>query len=233
MAILFVIGLFIGVFAGYFIGMRAFGNLQAQDQGTLPGQNSGSGIGQVVTKQGLFATYAQDLGLDTEKFETCLNNDKYAGQVNSDLNLALAIGIGGTPFFVINNQYEDRGAVPYSEFQMRFDAELENASNRSVALGLIGPNDPTIGKKGAPIIMVEFSDYQCPYCAVFWKNSLPQIKKDYIDAGKVLFVYKNFPLKSRHSLAQKSAEAALCAGEQGKYWEYHDKLFSNQIYWGS
>lgn len=89
-------------------------------------------------------------------------------------------------------------------------------------------NDPVLGDKNAPLTIVEFSDFQCPYCARFRSETFEQIKKQYIDKGKVKFVYRDFPLSSIHPLAQKSAEASECANEQGKFWEYHDKIFLNQ-----
>jgi protein-disulfide isomerase len=88
-------------------------------------------------------------------------------------------------------------------------------------------DDPFIGSPDAPLVLVEFSDYQCPFCAKFFSNTLPQIKKEYIETGKVRYVFKDFPLRF-HKQAQKAAEAAHCAGEEGKYWELHDKLFENQ-----
>jgi len=89
-------------------------------------------------------------------------------------------------------------------------------------------DDPVLGKKDAPLTIVEFSDFQCPFCARFREQTLDQLKKEYIDTGKVRFVYRDFPLSSIHPYAEKAAEAAECADEQGKYWEYHDKLFENQ-----
>jgi len=75
---------------------------------------------------------------------------------------------------------------------------------------------------------MEFSDYQCPFCARHFRETLPQLEKDYIITGKVKYVFRNFPIESIHPLAFKAAEAANCAGEQGKYWEMHDRLFANQ-----
>ncbi|MBI4037136.1 thioredoxin domain-containing protein [Candidatus Daviesbacteria bacterium] len=90
-------------------------------------------------------------------------------------------------------------------------------------------DDPVLGNPNAPITIIEFSDYQCPFCQRFWTETLPLIKSQYIDTGKVKLVYRDFPLSSIHPDAQKAAEAAECADEQGKYWEYHDKLFENQF----
>ncbi|MEE8401762.1 MAG: thioredoxin domain-containing protein [Candidatus Hydrothermarchaeaceae archaeon] len=88
--------------------------------------------------------------------------------------------------------------------------------------------DPCQGSDDAPVTMIEFSDYQCPFCARFWTQTLPQIRKDYIETGKVRFVYRDFPIPVLgHAYATKAAEAAECAGDQGKYWEMHDALFEN------
>src|SRR5213080_887744 len=86
---------------------------------------------------------------------------------------------------------------------------------------------PVLGRNDAPVTLVEFSDYQCPFCQRFFATTLPALKKDYIDTGKLRFVYRDFPLEM-HPHARKAAEAAHCAGEQGKYWEMHDMLFQHQ-----
>ena len=88
-------------------------------------------------------------------------------------------------------------------------------------------DDPYLGKNDAPVTIVEFSDYQCPYCGRFYTETLPQIKSQYIDTGKVKLVFRDFPL-SFHPEALPAATAANCADEQGKYWEFHNKVFENQ-----
>jgi protein-disulfide isomerase len=89
---------------------------------------------------------------------------------------------------------------------------------------------PGIGMKNAPVTIVEFSDYQCPYCRKFWSETYHQLKKEYIDTGKVRLVFKDFPL-GFHDGAQPYAEAAHCAfdaqGEAG-YFRMHDKIFEEQ-----
>jgi protein-disulfide isomerase len=84
------------------------------------------------------------------------------------------------------------------------------------------------GDSDAKVTMIEFSDFQCPFCGKFFNETFSQIDKEFIQAGKVRFVMRNFPLTAIHANAQKAAEAAECAGEQGKYWQMHDKLFQNQ-----
>jgi protein-disulfide isomerase len=87
---------------------------------------------------------------------------------------------------------------------------------------------PALGRPDAPVTIVEFSDYQCPFCQRFAATTLPLLRKDYIDAGKVRYVFRDYPLAQLHPNARPAAEAAHCAGEQGKYWEMHDVLFQNQ-----
>ena len=88
----------------------------------------------------------------------------------------------------------------------------------------VGANDPTKGPASAPVTIIEYSDFQCPFCARV-NPTLDQVLKVYGD--KVRIVLKDFPLPN-HPEAPKAAEAAHCAGEQGKYWELHDRMFANQ-----
>ena len=87
---------------------------------------------------------------------------------------------------------------------------------------------PTKGKADAPVTLVEYSDYQCPYCAKVYRDTLPLIQKEYVDTGKVRYVMREHPLEAMHQDAMNASLAALCAGDQGKYWEMHNLLFDNQ-----
>ena len=93
-------------------------------------------------------------------------------------------------------------------------------------------DDAVLGNEDAPVTIIEFSDYQCPFCRKFWTETLPLIKSEYIDTGKVKFVYRDFPLIDLHPMAVSSAEAAECvreiAGNDAAYFEYHDKIFGEQ-----
>lgn len=89
-------------------------------------------------------------------------------------------------------------------------------------------DDDIKGNPDAPITIVEFSDYECPFCQRFYLTTYQQLKEKYIDTGKVNLVYRDFPLNF-HQNAQKAAEAAECAGEQGKYYEMHDLLFEKGV----
>ena len=92
---------------------------------------------------------------------------------------------------------------------------------------LIKNGSPMIGDPSAPITILEWGDYQCTYCYRFHESSLNTILDEYINSGKVNLVFKDFPLNGPDSVL--AAEAAYCADDQGKYWEYHDELYTN---WG-
>ena len=92
----------------------------------------------------------------------------------------------------------------------------------------VDPDDPVLGDKDAPITLVEFSDFQCPFCARVFDDAIAQLKQNEIKNGEIKLAYKDFPLRSIHPFAQKAAEGAQCAHNQGKFWEYHDALFANQ-----
>jgi len=94
-------------------------------------------------------------------------------------------------------------------------------------------DDPVKGNPDAPVTVVEYSDFQCPFCSRFFQQTLPLLEENYIDTGKVKLVYKDLPLDSLHPNARATHIAAECADEQEKFWEYHDVLFESQAEWQS
>jgi len=93
-------------------------------------------------------------------------------------------------------------------------------------------DDPVKGNPDAPVTIVEFSDFQCPFCKRFHETTLPLILENYVDTGKVKFVYRDFPIESLHpNGAIPTALAAQCANEQGMFWQFHDKIFQTQNNW--
>lgn len=81
------------------------------------------------------------------------------------------------------------------------------------------------GSPAAKVAVIEYSEYQCPYCGVFARDVWPALERDYINAGKVRFVFRHFPLVEMHPLALKAAHAAECAGAQGRFWDMSAALF--------
>lgn len=117
----------------------------------------------------------------------------------------------------------------------------ENAGNNIAQIGANQPSagsghiiklavedtDPSIGDAKAPVTIITFEDFECPFCRRFSQQTLPSIMEQYVKSGKVRIVWKDFPL-SIHSHARQAHEAARCAWEQNKFWDYHDLLFNNQ-----
>jgi len=99
------------------------------------------------------------------------------------------------------------------------------ASAQATFIGI--DDDPQLGKADAKVTIIEFGDFQCPFCRAFWRDTLPRIKKEYVDTGRVRIVFRDFA-QDVHPEALMTAMAAECADDQGKYWEFHDKAFREQ-----
>lgn len=113
-------------------------------------------------------------------------------------------------------------AQPFQEEELQNQPSPQQSPRASVS----ADNDPVKGLGSAPVTVIEFSDFECPFCARFVEQTLPQIEEKYIRTGKVKLVFRDFPLPF-HRNAQKAHQAAECADEQGRFWEYHDLLFKN------
>ena len=87
---------------------------------------------------------------------------------------------------------------------------------------------PVLGQTEAPVTMIVYGDYQCPFCKDQADKVELRLRKEYVETGKLKIVFKHFPLESIHPYARPSAIAANCAFAQGKFWEYHDELYKNQ-----
>jgi len=125
--------------------------------------------------------------------------------------------------FDLNSKLNDGNVGTQKDVQPKPQPSKADTSRVDVSI-----DDDTIkGSKDSPVTVIVFSDYQCPYCEKFFTDTLPLIEKNYINTGKVRFVYRDFPLDF-HQYAKKAAEASECADSQGKFWEYHNKLFENQ-----
>ncbi len=97
----------------------------------------------------------------------------------------------------------------------------------------VGPDDdPSIGAEDAPVTIIAFSDFQCPYCRQFEQQAFQRLKTEYIETGKVRLVFRDFPLTQIHPNALPAAMAAECAHNQDAFWPMHDRLFANQGAWG-
>lgn len=94
-------------------------------------------------------------------------------------------------------------------------------------------NYPALGQASAPVTIVEFSDFQCPYCGQLYSNAEQSIRTNYVDTGKAQLYFRDFPLTQIHQDAMSGAVASACANDQGKFWAMHDTLFTNQGTWST
>ena len=104
---------------------------------------------------------------------------------------------------------------------------LQTTKKAPVRYNVPAGNNPSTGPENAPITLIEFSDYECPFCQKWYVETYSQLMQDY--QGKIRFVYRDFPLTGLHANASPAAIAADCAGEQGKYFPFHDKLFTGGL----
>jgi protein-disulfide isomerase len=187
-------------------------------------------------------SYATALGLDPSAFQQCLDANRFAAQVRKSSAEAKQLGFKNAPMCAIGltqpNSSDVKvlkvivGANGYPELKAAIDSLLNSAPARALPGPTIGATVSLAGRpfKGddqARVTLVEFADYQCPSCGHYTQNTEPQLLKDYVSTGKLKYVYGDLPLPM-HPQAAKAAEAALCAGDQGKYWEMHDLLYANQ-----
>lgn len=101
---------------------------------------------------------------------------------------------------------------------------LAQPTKRDEIFEYLAKDGPQRGSNKAPVVLIEFSDFRCSFCRKFWQTTLPLLEKKYISTGKVRFIYRHFAVLGKPS--ELAAQAAECAGEEGKFWEYHDKLFA-------
>lgn len=198
--------------------------------------------------------YAKEIGLNMPKFKAALDSGKFKTHIEEESKLANSLGANGTPAFFVDGKLIS-GAQPFENFKSVIDADMQKADemlkkgvkraslyaefmkeatnapppsannndeNRpaDVAVG----DSAVLGEAKAPVTIVEFSDFQCPFCG----RAIPaiqQVEKEYKDKVKVVFKHNPLPF---HANARPAALAAEAAKEQGKFWQMHDKLFSNQ-----
>lgn len=121
-------------------------------------------------------------------------------------------------------------AISKLESKIERNVKSQNQPD-SKPMGISIDDDPMKGNPDAPITIIEFSDYECPFCGRFYANTLPLIEENYINAGLVNFVYRDFPIQSIHDNALPAALASECADDQGKFWPYHNMIFDNKSTW--
>src|SRR3989344_5228401 len=151
--------------------------------------------------------WAKPLKLDTKAFAQCFDNGEFQDKVNADLAQGTELGVTGTPTFFINGEMVV-GSQPFSVFSEAIEKALTAKAPAKIIP--VAETDHVQGEPAAPVTIVEFSDFECPYCRRFWNETLSHIIDTYVATGKARLVYKHFPLTSIHSGAQPAEGAAEC-----------------------
>ena len=207
---------------GYFVSESQF--LKKNGAPTTAPTQGGEAQAPAITNDDIKA-WAKEVGLDQGKFNSCFDANTHQAKVDKDLADGQTAGVTGTPTFYING-IQLVGALPYQAFKDEIEKAIAGTQTGTAVTVDVG-DLPMLGKDSAQVTIVEFSDFQFPFCNRFCKEAFPSIKKDYIDTGKVKFYFRHYPLPG-HPLATPFANAAECANEQGKFWDFHDKIFDSQ-----
>ncbi len=141
-------------------------------------------------------------------------NSSPRARIRSPFLLFLVIVVIGTVIYLLLR-------LSYAQPGQGNPKAIENQSH--VTPGTLTP----LGEAKAPVTLVIFSDMQCPFCRSFYANAYQDIKREYVDSGKVKIYFRHFPLAT-HATARKSAEALSCANDQGFMWQFHDLMFDKQ-----
>lgn len=206
----------------------------------------------------VFAGLAEQVGADAAAYEECISAGETAAEVEARVEAGFARGFSATPSFQVV-RLEDTaifpiiGAQPYEQFAAAINSAL---AGEMPVVAAAEPQDEGIpfwataegwapdperpgfnvagdqyrGDVDAPLTVIEFSDFQCPYCQRHTLETQPVLDEKYVDSGKVLWVHKHFPLNI-HPQAPAAGVASECAAEQGQFWEMHDALFNSVSAW--
>lgn len=209
----------------------------------------------------VFVRLAGEAGADAGVYNTCLGDSAIADRVKASLTEGGELGFTGTPSFNFvveetGDAYQLVGAQPYDTFNNWFQtiaagnapvdpAAAQQQGSPEIPVWAIpenwadDPERPGInlagdfwrGNPDAPITVVEFSDFQCPFCQRHTLNTQPILDEQFVDTGDVMWIFKHFPVQSTHPYAFPAAIFAQCVGEQGHFWEAHDLLFQRMSDW--
>ncbi|MFN2214648.1 MAG: DsbA family protein [Anaerolineales bacterium] len=229
---------------------------QLHDQ-LFASQNQWASVPEPIT---YVTALAEDAGVEMDAFETCMADPQIETQINEGVAAGQALGFTGTPSFRFTSSESGEsftmiGAYPLATFTQWIDAILageappqeEQVETEPPELpfwanaeglapdpdrpGYTLAGDEYKGNPEASVVVVEFSDFQCPACQQHSLLVQPTLDQELIETGDILWVYKHLPLEM-HPQSLVAAVAAECAADQGKFWEMHDLLFESADRWG-
>lgn len=200
---------------------------------------------------------ARKIGVDAKQYEACVASGRAEARVQKSIAAGQALGFNATPTFQFVNQaagktFSMSGAESIEVFSLWLDsmlagkeppqpkspekpqlpawAKAEGLSPDPARPGYTVSGDAYKGNPNAKLVLVEFTDFECPACKRHADETTAMLQKDFIDSGKVFWIVKHFPLRM-HRQAPIAAAAAECAGQQGRFWSMHDVLFQRTEQW--
>jgi protein-disulfide isomerase len=233
--ILIAVALLVGYAVGSFYPFGGGSNNNGlTSQGSTNSQTTEETIAVGYSPQDI-KKWASEIGLDTNQFNSCFDSQKHLDKIRSDYQDGLSLQVTGTPAFFIGTREDGlirvTGIQAFDVFKNVIDSYLNGTAPPAEVTLTADPLENTtsiIGNRDAQVLIIEFSDFQCPFCRAFYTEALPQIESEYIESGKAVLAYFDFPLTSIHPGAVHYGLAAKCAEEQGKWREMHDKMFDEQ-----
>ena len=207
-----------------------------------------------------YAQLAEEVGADMDQYNACMESGMADAMIAASLEEARTLGFSGTPSFRMvmeesGDAYTLVGAQPYEQFAAYLDAMAAGEAPVDAAAqgdegdgeipfwatteglapdpdkpGQTMAGDHYRGNPDASVVVVEFSDYQCPYCRRHVEDTQPVLDEQFVDTDQVMWVFKHFPLQI-HPQAPMAGAASECAADQGKFWEMHDLLFAETQAW--
>ena len=192
-------------------------------------QQSWAGQGPAAAE--FLISLTTDLNVNEDELRTCIEEGRYAAEIQANIDEANSFGANATPYFFIDGM-----PIPGAQSYELFFYAVGLAEEGTLAAAY-DPGEPDVsdsyglGDPDAPVVIIEYTDFQCPFCSRHYEESYGQIKENFIDQGLVYYIFKDFPLINLHPQAVKAAEAARCAGDQDAYVEMHDQLFASQGEW--
>jgi len=171
---------------------------------------------------------AKKIGLNVKAFNTCLASGKFKDKIQADIDDGVKAGVTGTPSSFILSAGNVVDTIPGAQAYETVMQKIASAGNKqpiAKQLRPVSPDDHIVGNINAKIIIVEYSDLECPFCKVFHTTMRQVMEKG---NGDVAWVYRHYPIPQLHPKAFHEAEATECAWEQGgneAFWKYTNRLF--------
>lgn len=243
-------GLVIGGFAGFATGTMTLSETQNPTNPDKSENDDTTDTSGSQTPEEVFRQISNDIALDTDTVMRCYENSDNEEANEDKRNAVRSVGSFGTPTFFVGNRekgfVELTGAQPLSRFEDAIDTvKQDDPGNLTSLEGIELEGEPSKGDKNAPIKVVEYNEFGCPFCAE-WQgidasgrtpidtmNIADSLESQYVDTGEVEFISKDYPVPQLHPNGPKAHQAANCVyeHEQDSYWEFHDELFERRDGW--